>query len=82
MRTWASGAVGRDACPANAGIVKGFSLVVWGDDQSAVPIALLHRDFVAEGADQLVDRRGRQAAKLDRGTVAADRLDPHRLLFA
>src|SRR5215467_6710342 len=53
--------------------------MVWSDDQSAIPIARLHRNLVAERAHELVDRRGRKAAKLDRRTVAADRLDPHRL---
>ena len=45
-----------------------------------IPVALLHRDLVAERLDELVARRGRHAAELDRGAVAADRLDPHRLL--
>ena len=37
-------------------------------------------DLVAERVDQLVARRGRHAAELDRGAVAADRVDPGRLL--
>ena len=45
-----------------------------------VPVALLHRDLVAERTHQLVARRGRHAAELDRRAVAADRLDPDRLL--
>ena len=45
-----------------------------------VPVALLHRDLVAERANQFVACRRRHAAKLDRRAVAADRLDPDRLL--
>src|SRR5262249_9361080 len=47
----------------------------------AIPIARMNGVLYPRGADQSAGRRGRQAAKLDRGTVASDRLDPHRLLF-
>ena len=46
-----------------------------------VPIALLHCDLVAERLDEFVARGGRHAAEFDRCAVAADRLDPHRLLI-
>ena len=43
-------------------------------------IALLHRDLVAERADELVARGGRQVREIDRGAVAADGVDPDGLL--
>ena len=66
-------------CPAHARVVERFALVIGGDAAGDIPIALLHRNLVAERLDELVPRCGRQAAKLDRGAVAADRLDPYRL---
>ena len=50
------------------------------DEQAAVPIAGLHRDLVAERADQFVTRRGRQSAEFDSGPVAADRIESRCLL--
>jgi hypothetical protein len=66
--------------PPYAGIVERLPLVVRGDDQRAVPVALLYRDLFAERAEQLVDRRRRKAAEFDGCAVAADGFDPHRLL--
>ncbi len=66
---------------AHARVVERLSLVVRGGDQRAIPIALLHRDLVAQGADQFVAGCGRHAAKLDRGAVGADCVEPGRLLW-
>src|SRR5205807_1007132 len=66
-------------CPADTRVVERLALVIGGDAAGNVPIALLHGDLVAERLDKFVSRRRRHAAKLDRGAVAADRLDPHRL---
>src|SRR5262249_34389970 len=65
---------------AHPGVVERLLLVVRLHHAAAVPVAFLHRDLVAEGFDDLIAGRGRQPAKLHRRTVAADRLDPHRLL--
>src|SRR5438552_14338145 len=46
---------------------------------AAIPIAFLDRDLVSERLLQLVARRGRQATKVDRRLVAADRGDAGRL---
>ena len=59
---------------------NGFLLWFGVISVAAVPVALLHRDLVAERVDQLVARRRRQAAELDRRAVGADRVDPDRLL--
>src|SRR5204863_8265418 len=56
---------------ADSNIVERFSLVVWRYRAADVPIAFLDDDLVAERADQLVACRGRHAAELDRGAVAA-----------
>src|SRR5215471_15157964 len=61
---------------ADPHIVERLLLVVWGHEEGAVPVALLHRDLVAEVLDQLIARRGRQAAELDCRAIAADRVDP------
>ena len=65
---------------AHPHVVERLLLVVGRDDVAAVPVALLHRDLVAELLDELVARRGRQAAELDRRAVGADRVDADRLL--
>ena len=65
---------------AHAGIVEGFFLVVRRYRAADIPNALLRHDLIAKRADQLVARRGRHAAKLDRGAIAADRVDACRLL--
>ena len=54
--------------------------MVGRDHLAAVPVAALHGDLVAQRLDQLVSGRGRKAAKLDRGPVAAQRRDAYRLL--
>src|SRR2546430_14938202 len=54
--------------------------VVWRHQATAVPVALLHRDLVAERRLQFVARRGRQTAELGCGAVAADRVEAGRLL--
>src|ERR1700730_5962220 len=66
--------------PAHAGIIERLSLVSGGDDKRAFPIARLHHNLVAERADQLVYRRWREAAELDRRTIAAERRTPRRPL--
>src|SRR5204862_3853417 len=48
--------------------------------QTAIPVAGLHCDLIAERAYQFFARRRRQAAELDRGAVAADRIETRRLL--
>ena len=65
---------------AHADIVERFFLVVDLDKAAAVPVAGLHRDFVAELLLQLVDHRRRITAELDRRPVAADRVELHHLL--
>ena len=65
---------------ADAGVVKRLALVVRGYQSAAIPIALLHRDLVAECCDELVARGGWEAAKLDCSAIAADCADPKRLL--
>jgi hypothetical protein len=65
---------------ADANIVERLFLVVRRDRAADVPIPLLDDDLVAKRADQLVARRGRHAAELDRSAVAADRIDAGRLL--
>ena len=66
--------------PAHSSVVERLSLVVGLHEAAAVPVALLNRDLVTERADELVAHRWRKPAELDGGTVAADRVDPHRLL--
>src|SRR5262249_28490182 len=65
---------------ADTSIVEWLLLMVRCGDVTAVQIALLNRDLVSEGADELVARRGRQVAEIDRGAVAADGIDPYGLL--
>ena len=62
------------------GVVERLFLVVRLHQAAAVPVAFLDRDLVAERPDDFVTRRGRQSTKLHRRAVAADCLDPHRLL--
>src|SRR5204862_1375443 len=56
-------------------------LVVCLDEAAAVPIAFLLSYLVAEIGLQFVARRRRQAAEFDRRAVAAQRIDPRRLLL-
>ena len=58
---------------------KGFFFWLGVTMQHAVPVALLHRDVLAERGDQVVAALGRKAAELDRRLVAADRLHAQRL---
>src|SRR5262249_25519532 len=51
------------------------------DEAAAVPITFLLGYLIAELGLQLVARRRRQAAEFDRGTVAAQRVNPRRLLL-
>ena len=67
-------------CSPNPRVVERLLFVVWRHRAADVPIALLHRDLVAEGIYQLVARRRRHAAELDCRAIAADCGDPHRLL--
>src|SRR5260370_25732779 len=60
---------------------NGFTLVVGFQESAAVPVAGLHGELVAQRSDQFVAHRGREAAKLDRGAVPAQRVDPTRLFF-
>src|SRR5438067_5946723 len=61
-------------------IIERLLFVVWRDQQTAIPVARLHRDLIAERAYQFFASRRRQAAELDRGAVAADRIETGRLL--
>ncbi|HEV8031867.1 MAG TPA: hypothetical protein VGP42_12695 [Stellaceae bacterium] len=79
----------RDAVPAinrqrqgaaDSSVAERLPLVVRGDQAAAVPVALLHRDPLAERGFQFIARGGRETAKLDGRAVAADRVDPGRLL--
>ena len=65
---------------ADARVVERLFLMVRGQHCAAVPVAGLDGDLVAERFLQFIDRGGRKAAELDRGAVAADRIDPGRLL--
>ena len=65
---------------AHAHVVERLLLVVGRHHVAAVPVALLHRDLVAELLHQLVARRRRQRPEFQRGAVGADRVDAHRLL--
>src|SRR5437773_9324911 len=55
--------------------------MVRGYQSAAIPVALLHRDLVAECRDELVACGRREPAKLDRRAIAADCADPKRLLI-
>src|SRR6516164_809722 len=59
---------------------NGFLFLVWREDVAAVQIALLHRNLVADSANELIARRGRQIAKINRGAVTAYGVYPHSLL--
>ena len=61
-------------------VVERLLLVIGRHQIAAVPVALLHRDLVAELLDELIARRGRQAAELHCRAVRADRVDPDCLL--
>src|SRR5262249_38372986 len=67
--------------PPHSHVVKRLSLVVCLDEAAAVPIAFLLGYLVAKLGLQIVARRRRHAAEFDRGTVAAQRVDPRRLLL-
>ena len=57
---------------AHPPIVERLLLVVDGDDQPAVPRALLHGDLVAERPDDVVALRRGESAELDVGAPGAD----------
>ena len=63
---------------AHPRVVIRLARVVRGEQEHAVPVALLHRDLVAERLDEVVARLWREAAELDRRPVAANGLDAHR----
>ena len=65
---------------AHPDIVERFPPLVRGDQIAAIPVALLDGDLLAQILDQLVARRRRHAAELQRGPVAADRVDAGGLL--
>ena len=58
---------------AHALVVEWLLLVVDGDHQDAIPGRLLHRDLVAERADDAVALRRAEAAELDMRALAAHR---------
>src|SRR5262249_10147151 len=64
----------------DANVVERLPLVVRREQEDAIPVALLYRDVFAERMDEIVAALRREAAELDRGTVAADRLHAYRLL--
>ena len=66
---------------AHPRVAVGLAGVVRGEEQRAVPVALLHRDLVAERVHEVVARLRREAPELDGGPVAADGLDAHRHLL-
>ncbi len=51
------------------------------DDQHAIPIALLDRDLLAQGLDEVVTALRRKTTELDRGAVALNGLHAQRLLL-
>jgi len=63
------------------GVVKRFFLWFGCTKLPAIPVALLHRDFVTERLDDLVAGRGWQSAELYSRPIAANSLDPHRLFI-
>ena len=65
---------------AHADVVEGLPPVIRQELKRTVPVAFLNDDFVAQRLDQIVARLGREAAELDGGLVAADRLQAHRHL--
>ena len=66
---------------AHPRIVKWRVLVVRGDDGTAIPVAFLNGELVAQRAHQLVAGRRREATKLDVGAPASDRRDAGRLFL-
>src|SRR5712691_5091077 len=56
-------------------VVERLLLVVHGGEQDAIPGALLHRDPGAQGGDETVAFRRREAAELNVGALAPDRRD-------
>jgi hypothetical protein len=66
---------------AHPDIVERLPLVVRGDQVPTVPVTLLDAQLAAEGGLQLVARCRRKATELDRGSIAADRAYPDRLLI-
>src|SRR3546814_10694363 len=63
---------------ARVGIVEGLPLVIRRQEQRAVPVAFLHRDFVAKRLDEVVPALRREATELGMGPTAADRLETQR----
>src|SRR5438034_335694 len=70
---------------AHALVIERLLLLIERDLDRAVPRAFLHRDLVAERADELVSLGRREAAELDHGALTTDRgnlgagiLDEHR----
>ena len=64
---------------AHAHVVERLLLVIGGHHVAAVPVALLHRDLVAELLHQLIARRGRQRPEFQGRAVGADGVGAHRL---
>ena len=62
-------------------IIKRFSLVVWRNQVSAIPVAFLNRDLVAKRSHQLVPGRWREAAELDGCSITPDRAHANRFNF-
>src|SRR5205823_10858598 len=62
-------------------VVERLLFVTGLDEAAAGPIAFLDCNLVAESGLELVARRRRQAAEFDRGTIAAQRIKPRRLLL-
>src|SRR5262249_151231 len=66
--------------PPDPDVVERLLLVIGRDHIAAVPVAVLHDDFVAQLLLELIARRGRQAAEFTRRAVGPDGVDADRLL--
>ena len=69
-----------EQCLANSHIVERLACVIGRQDVAAIPVTLLHGDFVAQFLDVLVAGRWGFAAEFKRGAVGTDRVDPCLLL--
>ena len=71
---------GQEQGLAHAHVVERLLLVIGRHHVAAVPVALLHRDLVAEFLLQLVARRRRQSPEFHGGAVGANGIRAHGLL--
>src|SRR5262249_38614500 len=66
--------------PPDPDVVERLLLVIGRDHITAVPVAALHDDFVAQLLLELIARRGRQAAEFSPRAFGPDGVDANRLL--